>query len=108
MNTEIIFFREIRALAGLAAKPPAVFLPSEETAEQLFGFVTVHIGPLAPTAKLSYGRASNAYPGFSFSLVFIMEAGLAAAGPVAGHVWMIDLPSLSRVTTNASGVSRRM
>jgi len=40
---EIIPTGEPRALAGLAAKPPAVFLPDEETAERFFGFFTAHI-----------------------------------------------------------------
>jgi hypothetical protein len=39
MNSEIIPFKEPRSLAGLAAKPPTVFLPNERTAELFFGFV---------------------------------------------------------------------
>jgi site-specific recombinase XerD len=44
MNTaaEIIPFKEPRALAGLAAKLPAMFLPSEKTAERFFGFFTAN------------------------------------------------------------------
>jgi hypothetical protein len=33
MSAEIIPFKEPRTLAGLAAKPPAVFLPNEKTAK---------------------------------------------------------------------------
>ena len=42
-DTEIISFKEPRALAGLAVKPPAVFLPNEKTAERFFGFFTANI-----------------------------------------------------------------
>ena len=38
-STEIIPFKEPRALVGLAAKPPAVFLPNEKAAERFFGFL---------------------------------------------------------------------
>jgi hypothetical protein len=43
MSTAIIAFKEPRALAGLAVKPPAVFLPNEKAGERFFGFFTVHI-----------------------------------------------------------------
>jgi site-specific recombinase XerD len=43
MATEIIPFKEPRALAGLAVKPPAVFLPGEKAAERFFGFFTANI-----------------------------------------------------------------
>ena len=39
MSSEIHSFKEPRALAGLAAKPP-VFLSNEKTAERFFGFFT--------------------------------------------------------------------
>jgi hypothetical protein len=42
MSTEIIPFKEPRALAGLAAKLPAVFLPNKEAAERFFGFFTAN------------------------------------------------------------------
>jgi hypothetical protein len=44
MSAEIIPFKEPRSLAGLAAKPPAVFLLDEKTAERFFGFFTANIG----------------------------------------------------------------
>jgi len=40
VNSEIIPFKEPRALAGLAAKLPAVFLPDRKAAERFFGFFT--------------------------------------------------------------------
>jgi integrase/recombinase XerD len=43
MSTEIIPLKELRAIAGLAVKPPAVFLPDEKMAERFFGFFTAHI-----------------------------------------------------------------
>jgi hypothetical protein len=43
MTTEIILFKKPRALEGLAAKPPALFLPSEQAAERFFGFFTANI-----------------------------------------------------------------
>ena len=42
MNTEIILFKEPRALAGLTVNPPAVFLVSEQMAERFYGFFTVN------------------------------------------------------------------
>jgi integrase/recombinase XerD len=42
MNNEIIPFREPRALVGLAAKLPAVFLPDKKAAERFFGFFTAN------------------------------------------------------------------
>ena len=42
MSAEIIPFKEPRALAGLAVKPPALFLTSEKTAERFFGFFTAN------------------------------------------------------------------
>src|SRR3984885_6491405 len=42
MSSEIIPFKEPRSLAGLAAKPPAVFLPNEKAAERFFGFFTAN------------------------------------------------------------------
>jgi integrase/recombinase XerD len=42
MTTEIIPFKEPRALAGLAAKLPAVFLPDRKAAERFFGFFTAN------------------------------------------------------------------
>jgi site-specific recombinase XerD len=43
MPSAIIPFQEPRVLAGLALKPPAVFLPDEATAERFFGFFTAHM-----------------------------------------------------------------
>jgi site-specific recombinase XerD len=43
MSPAIIPLKEPRALAGLAAKPPAVFLPDEKAAERFFGFFTANI-----------------------------------------------------------------
>jgi len=40
MSTEVIPFREPRALAGLAVKLPAVFFPNKEAAERFFGWRT--------------------------------------------------------------------
>jgi integrase/recombinase XerD len=43
MNSEVIPFKEPRALAGLATKPPTVFLPNEKTAERFFGFFSANM-----------------------------------------------------------------
>jgi site-specific recombinase XerD len=43
MTVNVIPLKEPRAIAGLAAKPPAVFLPNAKTAERFFGFFTAHI-----------------------------------------------------------------
>lgn len=40
---EVISYTEPRALAGLAANLPTLFLPDEKTAERFFGFFTAHI-----------------------------------------------------------------
>ena len=42
MTTEIIPYKEPRALAGLAVKPPAVFLPNRNAADRFFGFFTAN------------------------------------------------------------------
>jgi site-specific recombinase XerC len=43
MSNEILVMKEPRSLAGLAARPPALFLPSEKAAERFFGFFTANI-----------------------------------------------------------------
>ncbi len=43
MNTEIIFYKEPRSLAGLAPHPPAVFLPHAKAAERFAEFFTANI-----------------------------------------------------------------
>jgi hypothetical protein len=43
MTAEIIPFKEPRVLAGLAAMPPVLFLPDENTAERFFDFFTANI-----------------------------------------------------------------
>jgi hypothetical protein len=43
MTAEIILCKEPRALAGLAVRPPAVFLRNENAGERFFGFFTAHI-----------------------------------------------------------------
>src|ERR1039458_4884370 len=42
LSTEIIPFKEPRALVGLAVRPPAVFLPDKKAAERFFGFFTAN------------------------------------------------------------------
>jgi hypothetical protein len=56
MNTEIIPFKEPRVLAGLAAKPPAVFLPDEKTAGRFFEFFTANIRN--PNTRRAYYKAA--------------------------------------------------
>ena len=66
MSAEIIVFKEPRALAGLAARLPAVFLPNEKAAERFFGFSTAidnhsmrrPASPITCTALL-YDRRSD-------------------------------------------------
>ena len=43
ISAPIIAVNEPRALAGLGAKQPAVFLPNEKAGERFFGFFTAHI-----------------------------------------------------------------
>src|SRR3984957_3163988 len=43
LSAEIISVNEPRALAGVAVKPPTVFLPDEKAAERFFGFFTANI-----------------------------------------------------------------
>jgi hypothetical protein len=43
MSPAIVTVNEPRSVAGLAVKPPAVFLPNEKAGERFFGFVTAHI-----------------------------------------------------------------
>jgi hypothetical protein len=46
-GTEIIPFKEPRALAGLAAKLPPLFLPDEKAEERFFQFFTAHLDEAA-------------------------------------------------------------
>ena len=41
-DAALIPFKEPRSLAGLAVKPPAVFLPNQKTADCFFGFFTAN------------------------------------------------------------------
>jgi site-specific recombinase XerD len=43
MTREMILIQEPRALACLATKPPAVFMPNDMAAERFYGFFTAHI-----------------------------------------------------------------
>jgi hypothetical protein len=43
--------KEPRSLAGLALKPPAVFLPNEKAGERFFGFFTARIGLFVETTS---------------------------------------------------------
>jgi site-specific recombinase XerD len=56
MTAEIIPYKEPRALAGLAAKLPALFLPDEKTAKRFFGFFTANIRN--PNTRRAYYKAA--------------------------------------------------
>jgi site-specific recombinase XerD len=58
MRIEIIPLKEsgARALAGLAAMPPALFLPDDKTAERFFGFFTANIRN--PNTRRAYYKAA--------------------------------------------------
>jgi hypothetical protein len=43
MNTEIIPYKEPRSVAGLAARPPALFLPNEKATGRFYDFFTGNI-----------------------------------------------------------------
>ena len=53
---EIIPFKEPRSLAGLAVKPPAVFLPNEKTAELFFRLLHRQSSEQEHAAGLLQGR----------------------------------------------------
>ena len=55
-TTEIIPFKEPRALAGLATTLPALFLPDEKAADRFFGFFTAHIRNL--NTRRAYYKAA--------------------------------------------------
>ena len=40
MSAEVAVFKEPPALAGLAVRPPSLFLPDKKTAERFLGFFT--------------------------------------------------------------------
>ncbi len=66
MTAEIISIKEPRALAGLAARLPAVFLPDEEVAERFLvsslpTFATLTLG--GRTTKRRAGSRTGARPG---------------------------------------------
>ncbi len=55
-STSLMPLKEPRALAGLAAMPPALFLPDERTAERFFGFFTANIRN--PNTRRAYYKAA--------------------------------------------------
>ena len=88
-NAEIIPYKEPRALAGLAAKLPAVFLPDEKAAERFFGFFTAN----HPQQEYAAGLLQGGVP--VFGLVRGQgTADLAHVKPphVAAYIEILALP----------------
>src|SRR5438128_11977346 len=90
MNTEIIHFKEPRSPPGLAAKPPAIFLPNEKASECFFGFFTAHIRN-KNTRRAYYKAACR----FSDSCEGRGQLDLADVKPphVAAYIEILALPA---------------
>ncbi len=89
MRTEIIPFKEPRSLAGLAARPPAVFLPDEKSAERFFGFFTANIRN--KNTRRAYYKAACRFSGWCEGRGLL---DLAEVKPphVAAYIEMLGLP----------------
>ena len=83
MSASIVTEKEPRALAGLGAKLPALFLPDEKTAERFFGFFTANIRN--PHTRRAYYKAACRFNDWCAGRGV---TGLPAVKPlhVAGHI----------------------
>jgi site-specific recombinase XerD len=95
---EVIPFKEPRALAGMAVKPPAVFLPDEKAAERFFGFFTANIRN--KNTRRAYYKAASRFSDWCEGRGL---AGLAHVKPV--HV-AAYIESLSVAKPEGPGLSK--
>jgi site-specific recombinase XerD len=87
MTTEILPYKEPRALAGLAPKLPALFVPDEKTGERFFGFFTAHIRNR--NTRRAYYKAACRFSDWcqsrgTFDLVRVKPAHVAAYIEILG------------------------
>jgi site-specific recombinase XerD len=89
MTAEIIPFKEPRSLAGLAAKPPAVFLPDKKAAERFFGFFTAN--HQNPHTRRAYYKAACRFADWCESRGLLDLAGVKPPH-VAAYIEMLGIP----------------
>jgi site-specific recombinase XerD len=89
MNAEIILFKEPPALAGLAPKPPVLFLPDERTGERFFGFFTAHIRNR--NTRRAYYKASCRFSDWCEGKG-VFDLAQVKPPHVAAYVEMLGLP----------------
>jgi site-specific recombinase XerD len=89
MIGEIIPYKEPRALAGLAAKPPALFLPNEKASERFFGFFTANIRN--KNTRRAYYKAACRFSDWCESRG-LFDLGQVKPPHVAAYIEMLGLP----------------
>lgn len=104
MNANIVVFKEPRALAGLAATPPALFLPDAKAAERFFNFFTVNIRN--KNTRRAYYKAACRFSDWCVSKGL---SGLAQVKPlhVAAYIEML-LGELAKPTVKQHLAALRM
>lgn len=80
---------EPRALAGLAVKPPAVFLPNERAGERFFGFFTAHIRNR--NTRRAYYKAACRFSDWCEGRG-LLELSQVKPPHVAAYIEMLGLP----------------
>src|ERR1700722_10782636 len=89
LSAEIISVNEPRALAGVAVKPPTVFLPDEKAAERFFGFFTANIRN--KNTRRAYYKAACRFSDWCEGRGLLDLAGVKPPH-VAAYIEMLGLP----------------
>lgn len=89
MTAQIIPYREPPSLAGVAVKPPAVFLPNEKAGERFFGFFTAHIRNRH--TRRAYYRAACRFSDWCEDRG-LPDLGAVKPPYVAAYIEMLGLP----------------
>jgi hypothetical protein len=103
MSTDLISFKEPRALAGLATKPPAMFLPNEKTAERFFGFFTANMRN--KNTRRAYYKAACRFSQWCSGLFGTVRNPLAHAPKI---VWLMPEHDALDILTLVSFVHRKL
>lgn len=103
-STALIRLKESPALAGFAAKLPALFLPDEKTAERFFGFFTANIRN--PHTRRAYYKAASRFAEWCEGRGL---TGLPAVRPVHVAAYVEELQAeLSKPTVKQNLAALRM
>lgn len=82
---EILIMKEPRALADMAAKVPAPFLPDERTAERFFGFFTANVRNKHTRRAKQAGITSKSATATGITDYLKSDGSLAEARRMANH-----------------------